>query len=171
METSARVIHGSRHSLQPRNEITANSQRKPHLSDNSTSIERALRVTVSLYNLTLYKDLRSDSEGDWGEKVEGWRLKVKEENTLQTGLLDNDSAYLYYDSEMGVLLVFYARRMEASSFIGILDVFQRSDRIIPISSGLWRIRFPIPRSRLRWFPVSPTAAVQRFSSPGRPCGG
>ena len=48
---------------------------------------------------------------------------MKEENTLQIGLLDDDSARSYYDSEMGVLLVFYVRRTEASSFIGILDVF------------------------------------------------
>jgi len=59
-------------------------------------------------------------------------LKVKKENMLQIRLLDDNFARSYYDFKIEILLVFYVRRMKASLFIGILNIFQKSNQILNV---------------------------------------
>jgi len=57
------------------------------------------------------------------KEIKGRRLKVKKKNILQIGLLDDDFVYLYYDFEMGVLLIFYMWCIKVNLFIEILNIF------------------------------------------------
>ena len=59
------------------------------------------------------------------KEIKGRRLKVKKKNILQIGLLDDDFVYLYYDFEMGVLLIFYMWCIKVNLFIEILNIFQK----------------------------------------------
>ena len=59
-------------------------------------------------------------------------MKVKKENMLQIRLLDDNFARSYYDFKIEILLVFYVRRMKASLFIGILNIFQKSNQILNV---------------------------------------
>jgi len=56
----------------------------------------------------------------------------KKENALQIKLLNDNSACLYYNFKMKILLIFYMRRIKANLFIEILNIFQKLNWILDI---------------------------------------